>query len=1040
MKKTVLILTLFAAVGAAAATGGSWSMLSTGSPGASDLQLSPDGQTVWAGYNQFIPPSQFIPQIASAPLLPGAAWTLYNNTGLDNAAHSNSLYGTCLNKQQQPVARISPKPLTPPYIFNYNSGAGQWQSSSFTPAGVQLNWASAGNNYIRDDFGDLMLCGQNQVEVSPDGINWTLRSQIYDFVYAPVPYPPTGPVGWLVNPTYGTNRPLVQVGGYNFSLTRTPWGEIFAGGETPLQHSLDNGITWEWFDPLFYEPQRDMSGVPWYINADEIMSNGHQFSINTDGRGELITFNDRNSGAGVFQINASGLYRQIQTGLPASVANFTNPIKMVTPRSGESFIAIGYRGLSPTPTGFPNDVYRWDGASWTPITDATVRSGSPNALETDGTHVFITAPNAGGGNALWQWTPSGPQPPLATLANSATASGAPAVNLSAAGAPAAFSPLLSVSGASGALSYLWSARGPAAVLFNFPDQPAPTAYFTATGRYVINVKVTDAATGLTGGTSQIVNVTPLAGTAPAIVTQPVNQLLAGAGATFSVTASGTGPLSFQWYRNRIAVMGNASAKSATLTLSGLTAADDGAGFFCVVSSPYGRMASNLGSLGNPPVIIAQPVDASVASGTASAFSVAVTGTQPMIWQWYDAATNTAISTAMNASYSTATPGNYYAVVSNIFGSATTRTASRTNGAGAFYTLNVTTGGVSPTTSGSGNYPVGSVAAITTDATTAQHYFIGFFFNRWNTQSVPAGVSVAFGNSTRSQTSVTVSGAAAGQTVNLSGIYDNPVQWRIDTLNGQGTGYYWNGIVQAPIEALPAPPGFAFDHWQVLSPNTTLSNLLSPNATVTVTPTGDAKVLAIYLPPAPAISQQPQPVAACLNGTATFSVAASGPGTLSYQWRRNGVNLANGGNVSGARTAQLTLSPVAAIDAANYDVIVTNGHPVTSAPAALTVDVTKSPPTEAQMLTLGKAGGIALAWQAPASTGNDPVSYDALRSTGAASFITLAATTCVSTAITATTAADSPPGSAFYLIRARNSCGSTLGTNSSGVAIQGRSCP
>jgi len=46
--------------------------------------------------------------------------------------------------------------------------------------------------------------------------------------------------------------------------------------------------------------------------------------------------------------------------------------------------------------------------------------------------------------------------------------------------------------------------------------------------------------------------------------------------------------------------------------------------------------------------------------------------------------------------------------------------------------------------------------------------------------------------------------------------------------------------------------------------------------------------------------------------------------LCYQWLKNGTNyLSNGGNISGATTASLTLSPVIKIDEGSYSVVVTN---------------------------------------------------------------------------------------------------------------------
>ena len=83
--------------------------------------------------------------------------------------------------------------------------------------------------------------------------------------------------------------------------------------------------------------------------------------------------------------------------------------------------------------------------------------------------------------------------------------------------------------------------------------------------------------------------------------------------------------------------------------------------------------------------------------------------------------------------------------------------------------------------------------------------------------------------------------------------------------------------------------------------------------------------------APTIATQPVAASANLGGSATFSVAATGPGPFSYQWRRDGVALA------GATAATLTVSNLSAGDLGNYTVVVTNATgSTTSAAAALTV--------------------------------------------------------------------------------------------------------
>jgi len=80
-------------------------------------------------------------------------------------------------------------------------------------------------------------------------------------------------------------------------------------------------------------------------------------------------------------------------------------------------------------------------------------------------------------------------------------------------------------------------------------------------------------------------------------------------------------------------------------------------------------------------------------------------------------------------------------------------------------------------------------------------------------------------------------------------------------------------------------------------------------------------------PAPIITQQPIAQAVLSGSTVMFTAAASSPagaGPLSYQWRRNGVNLSNGGSISGATSAILTINPAALSDnGAAFDAVVTN---------------------------------------------------------------------------------------------------------------------
>lgn len=96
--------------------------------------------------------------------------------------------------------------------------------------------------------------------------------------------------------------------------------------------------------------------------------------------------------------------------------------------------------------------------------------------------------------------------------------------------------------------------------------------------------------------------------------------------------------------------------------------------------------------------------------------------------------------------------------------------------------------------------------------------------------------------------------------------------------------------------------------------------------------------------APAIVTQPTGMPVAAGGAGTFSVVATGDG-LTYQWRRNGVNLTDGGHFAGTTTPDLTIYPAdhsdVATDQNGYDVVITGtcNPPATSARVGLTVKAT-----------------------------------------------------------------------------------------------------
>ncbi len=88
-----------------------------------------------------------------------------------------------------------------------------------------------------------------------------------------------------------------------------------------------------------------------------------------------------------------------------------------------------------------------------------------------------------------------------------------------------------------------------------------------------------------------------------------------------------------------------------------------------------------------------------------------------------------------------------------------------------------------------------------------------------------------------------------------------------------------------------------------------------------------------------------------GASALFAVVVQGSQPLVYQWRKNGIALANGGDISGANTNILKISNAAPGDVATYDVVVTNGfNSITSAPAIFSLTAAPIAASYAQTIT------------------------------------------------------------------------------------------
>ena len=344
------------------------------------------------------------------------------------------------------------------------------------------------------------------------------------------------------------------------------------------------------------------------------------------------------------------------------------------------------------------------------------------------------------------------------------------------------------------------------------------------------------------------------GVPPSFTTQPQSQtVVAGNSVTFGVVASGTSPLSYQWYKNSMAIVG---ATASSLSLNNVQSADTGS-YTVSVANSAGTVTSSTAALTvnpAPPAITSQPASQTVNQGANVALTVAATGTTPLGYQWRKSGIPIAGASGATLTLNNVQPSDastYDVVITNVVGIATSSVAS--------LVVNV------PPT-------------ITTQPVS---------------QTVAGGTSAAF--------NVTATGTAPFL-----------FQWRKDGTNLTGS----TGSSHLIANAQATDSG----SYTVVVSNAGGSITSSPPA-----------VLIVNSPPN--VMQQPQNLAVTVTSNAAFSVTATGSSPLSYQWRKDGTNLA------GATSTTLTLSNVQTNQAGNYVVVITNAYgSVTSSVAALAVVV------------------------------------------------------------------------------------------------------
>jgi hypothetical protein len=166
---------------------------------------------------------------------------------------------------------------------------------------------------------------------------------------------------------------------------------------------------------------------------------------------------------------------------------------------------------------------------------------------------------------------------------------------------------------------------------------------------------------------------------PAIAVQPLGQTNSvGATISFSVAATGSGTLNYQWLFNGTNISG-ATGNPYTLANAQLT---NNGGYSVSITNNFGSLTSSVAALlvtNAPPAITSQPQNQTVIAGQTATFNVNAIGTPPLNYQWLFNGTNPVAGATTNpfsiANVQTTNAGNYSVIITNLSGSVTSSAAS-----------------------------------------------------------------------------------------------------------------------------------------------------------------------------------------------------------------------------------------------------------------------------------------------------------------------------------------------------------------------------
>lgn len=503
---------------------------------------------------------------------------------------------------------------------------------------------------------------------------------------------------------------------------------------------------------------------------------------------------------------------------------------------------------------------------------------------------------------------------------------------------------------------------------------------------------------------------------PIITVQPspaTTTLYEGQSVSYTATAIGPNPITYQWQKNGVAISGQTTT---ALNFTNLKATNSG-NYTIKVTNPFTSVTSSVATLtvlAGPPIITKVPSPVSRYADGNATFTVTALGSTPISYQWNLGGTPIAGATKSTFTVTqiqNADIGNYSVTVSNPNGSTNSPAAALTmlplsptyvpavlsRGPFAYWRLNETTGSVAldsvggldgtflPATTKSGLVGPKTTAAAPSPAFPGLESTNTAFAFDGNTSDI------AGGNPAITVNALTIScflktiglpnnnnGGACGVVAcgnTTLGLY---LSGQDASGNGGNTlGFYWAGTFHDTL-MLPASNVWTFVTLVISTNNAImymdpgdgsgLVNVETPGTYAPATlnaaihlgrdPAGnrqfqggldevalysraltaadvqalhDAAYANTYTPVPPAITLDPVGASLAGGDSITLTAGYSGSVPLSFQWIKNGAP------IPGAIRQSLTLANVTPPDAGIYAFVVTQGSTsVTSAPAAVNI--------------------------------------------------------------------------------------------------------